>query len=115
MFGVGVVALINRPPQHAARLAEHLEAFAIKPRLRGEREFEVEEHNLFQADGVLAAIDQASIAERAAPFPDHFNFADVLAAGWDNGARRFQECLQVEASRLLALRLANDRRSREQR
>jgi hypothetical protein len=115
VFGVGVIAQVNRPHRLAASLAQHLEAFAVERGFRRQVEFKVEERDLLYARRRFAAIDQARAAERPAPLPDHLDLFDVVGADRCDRARRVEERLPIETFRFSRLRLTGVWHCRKQR
>ena len=49
MLRVGVLTEVDRRPERASGLAEHLKAFAVQPGRRGELQLDVDEHGFLDS------------------------------------------------------------------
>jgi hypothetical protein len=68
VFGVRVLAEVNRGSNGAAGLRQHLESFAVERGRRRQRELSVDEHNFLQFDRRGAVIDNVRATHRSVPF-----------------------------------------------
>ena len=88
VLGVGVVAEVGGTAHRAARLAQHLEAFAVDPRVRGERVGHVEQHHLRDGGRRAPRVPKARAAPRAIPRTCQADLRDVRGPDADDSPGR---------------------------
>jgi hypothetical protein len=96
---VGVLTEVDRRPERASGLREHLKAFAVQPGRRGKLQLDVDEHGLPDSHGGPAAVDEARSAQRSCPVADQFDVIQAASIHSDDGTRQSTEILLIQQLR----------------
>ena len=96
---VGVLTEVERRRERAARLRQHLEAFAIELGGRREPTVDIEEDDLFQPDRGVATVPDFGAAERAVPIASELHGIGSCTGDVNGVCRRPFERGPVEAIR----------------
>src|SRR5580765_1977700 len=99
MLRVGVLTEVDRRPECATGLAEHLKAFAVQPGRRRELQLDIDEHGFLDSYGGPAAVDEPRSAQRPCPVADQDDVVQAASIYADDGARQSAEILLIQQLR----------------